>query len=48
MEFGLTSESMELLVEQIVDAVESTYDREEQFKAVETILIENGITNIPD
>lgn len=34
MEFRLTSESMELLIESIVDAVESTDDRDMQFELV--------------
>ena len=48
MEFNLTKESMELLVEQIVDAVESSEDRDVQFDMVRTILIDNGITEIED
>ena len=36
MEFRLTSESMELLIESIVDAVESTDDRDIQFELVKT------------
>lgn len=46
MEFNLTTESMELLVESIVDAVESTDDRELQFSLVKTILTDNGIVEI--
>ena len=42
MEFRLTNESMELLIESIVDAVESTDDREMQFELVKTILEDNG------
>lgn len=34
MEFRLTNESMELLIESIVDAVESTDDRDMQFELV--------------
>lgn len=37
MEFRLTSESMELLIESIVDAVEYTDNRDEQFELVKTI-----------
>lgn len=43
MDFNLTKESMELLIEEIVDAVESTDDRDEQFKAVKEVLEANGI-----
>ena len=44
MEFKLTKESMELLVESIVDAVESTRDRDLQFEMVKTIrLLVQGI-----
>lgn len=32
MEFRLTSESMELLIESIVDTVETTEDRDMQFE----------------
>lgn len=46
MEFNLTTESMELLIEQIVDAVESTDDRDKQFEMVKTILTDNGIVEI--
>lgn len=48
MEFKLTSESMELLIESIVDAVESTYDRDMQFELVKTILEDNGIVEIKE
>lgn len=48
MDFNLTKESMELLIEEIVDVVESTDDRDEQFEAVRTVLIDNGITEIED
>ena len=48
MEFRLTSESMELLVESIVDAVETTENRDEQFELVKTILEDNGIVEIKD
>lgn len=48
MEFNLTKESMELLIEEIVDAVKSTDDRDEQFEMVRTILIDNGIVEIDD
>lgn len=48
MEFRLTSESMELLVESIVDAVETTEDRYIQFEKVKTILEDNGIVEIKD
>jgi hypothetical protein len=46
MEFRLTSESMELLIESIVDAVENTEDRDMQFEMVKTILEDNGIIEI--
>lgn len=48
MEFRLTSESMELLIESIVDAVESTDDRDMQFELAKTILKDNGIVEIKD
>ena len=48
MEFNLTKESMELLIEQIVDAVESTDDRDVQFQMVRTILTDNGIMEIEE
>lgn len=48
MEFKLTTESMELLIEQIVDAVESTDDRDTQFEMVKTILSDNGIVEIEE
>ena len=48
MEFRLTSESMELLIESIVDAVEFTDDRDMQFKLVKTILEDNGIVEIKE
>ena len=46
--FNLTKASMELLIEQIVDAIESTDDRDTQFEMVKTILIDNGIEEIDD
>ena len=48
MEFRLTSENMELLIESIVDAVESTDDRDMQFELVKTILEDNGIVEIKE
>lgn len=48
MEFKLTSESMELLIESIVDAVESTDDRDVQFELTKTILEDNGIVEIKE
>ena len=48
MEFTLTSESMELLIESIVDAVESTDDRGMQLELVKTILEDNGIVEIKE
>lgn len=48
MEFRLTSESMELLIESIVDAVESTDDRDMQLELVKTILEDNGIVEIKE
>ena len=46
MEFKLTSENMELLIESNVDAVENTEDRDMQFEMVKTILEDNGIIEI--
>lgn len=43
---GITKESMELIVESIVDAVESTEDRDMQFEMISTILEDNGIVEI--
>lgn len=43
---GLTKESMELLLEDIVDAVESTDDRDVQFDMISAVLIGNGIVEI--
>ena len=48
MEFRLTSESMELLIESIIDAVEFIDDRDMQFKLVKTILEDNGIVEIKE
>lgn len=48
MDFRLTKESMELLIEELVDAVESTDERDEQFSAVKVILESNGIVEIED
>ena len=48
MDFSLTRESMELLIESIVDAVESSENRDEQFELVKTILEDNGIMEIKD
>lgn len=48
MDFRLTKESMELLIEEIVDAVESTEDRDEQFDMVKEILEGNGIVEIKE
>ena len=48
MDFGLTRESMELLIDSIVDAVESTDDRDMQFELVKTILEDNGIVEIKE
>lgn len=48
MEFRITSENMVLLIESIVDAVESTNDRDMQFELVKTILVDNGIVEIKD
>ena len=41
-------ESMELLIESIVDAVESTDDRDMQFEKVKTVHIDNGIIEIDE
>ena len=43
---GLTKESMEMLLEEIIDAVESTDDRDVQFDMVKTILEDNGIVEV--
>lgn len=40
---GLTAESIEALIEEIVDAVEMTEDRDEQFELVRVILELQGI-----
>lgn len=40
---GLTAESIEALIEEIVDAVEMTEDRDEQFNLVRVILESQGI-----
>ena len=48
MDFRLTSESMELLIESIVDAVEFIDDRDMQFKLVKTSLEDNGIVEIKE
>lgn len=48
LENTITSESMDLLLEEIVDAVESTEDRDLQFKLVKTILEDNGIVSVKD
>ena len=48
MEFRLTSESMELLIESIIDAIESTDDRDTQFELTKTILEDNGIIEIKE
>ena len=48
MEFRLTSESMELLIESIIDAVEFIDDRDIQFELVKTILEDNGIVEIKE
>lgn len=48
MENTITTESMELLLEEIVDAVESTSDRDLQFEMLKTILEDNGIVSVRD
>ena len=48
MDFTLTKESMELLIESIVDAVESTDDRDMQFEKVKAVLTDNGIVEIEE
>lgn len=48
MEFNLTTGSMDLLVESIIDAVEYTDDRDLQFELIKTILSDNGIVEIKD
>lgn len=40
---GLTRESIELLIEEIIDAVEMTEDRDQQFELVRTVLESQGI-----
>lgn len=44
----ITTESMELLLEEIVDAVEMTDDRDLQFELVKAVLEEQGIVSIKD
>lgn len=44
----LTKESLEMLLEDIIDTVESTDDRDIQFEMVNAILIGNGIVEIVD
>lgn len=39
----LTTESIEALIEEIVDAVEMTEDREKQFELVRVVLESQGI-----
>lgn len=48
MDFKLTKESMELLIEEIVDTVESTEDRDTQFEMIKTVLEGNGIVEIEE
>lgn len=48
MDFKLTKESMELLIEEIVNVVESTGDRDKQFVMVKTVLEDNGIVEIKE
>lgn len=48
MDFKLTPESMELLIEEIMDAVESTDDRDTRFEMVKTVLEDNGIVEIKE
>lgn len=48
MEFKLTTESMDLLVESIVDAIESTDDRDLQFELIKAVLSDNGIIEIKE
>lgn len=43
MDFNLTKESMEMLIEEIIDAVEETENRDMQFYYVKTVLEDNGI-----
>ena len=40
---GLTKESIEGLIEEIIDAVEMTEDRDQQFEFVRTVLESQGI-----
>lgn len=40
---GLTKESIEALIEEIIDAVEMTEDRYQQFELVRTVLESQGI-----
>lgn len=44
----ITKKSLEILIEEIIDAVESTKDRDEQFEMVKTILEGDGIVEIID
>lgn len=48
MDFRLTSESMEQLIESIINAIESTDDRDTQFELAKTILEDNGIIEIKE
>lgn len=42
----ITRESLEILLEEIIDAVDETSNRDLQFEFVEQILIANGIIEI--
>lgn len=44
----LTCESLDALLEEIIDSVEMTDDRDEQFILVQTVLEDNGIVEIVD
>lgn len=48
MDFKLTPESMELLIEEIIDTVESTEDRDIQFEMLKIVLESNGIIEIKE
>lgn len=43
MDFYLTKGSMELLIEEIIDAYESTDDLDEASEAIKKVLTDNGI-----
>ena len=42
----LIKESLELIIENIVDTIEITDDRDEQFKMIQTILESEGLIEV--